>query len=68
MNWRLTGPYVGKIGSGESFGTHPAVRIYYSPEVVDWLCNGREGEIPDGAMIVKEMHKINKKLVLDSRR
>jgi len=65
MNWRLTGPYVGNIGSGENFGTHPAVRIYYSPEVIDWLCNGREGEIPDGAMIVKEMHSIDESLDIE---
>jgi len=37
VNWRLTGPYAGPIGSGFSFSTHPAVRIYYSPEVIDWL-------------------------------
>ena len=27
LNWRLTGPYVGTIGSGLSFGVHPAVRV-----------------------------------------
>ena len=48
---RDTGPYI----DGVSYGTHPAVRIYYSPEVYDWLQNGREGDIPDGAMIIKEM-------------
>lgn len=57
--WRLTGPYVGELGSGKSYGVHPAVRIWYSPEVVAWLCGGREGEIPDGAMIVKEMQAID---------
>jgi len=62
MNWRLTGPYVGAIGSGESFGAHPAVKIYYSPEVVEWLCNNREGELPDGSIIIKEMHSINQEL------
>ncbi len=56
--WRFTGPYVGSIGDGDSYGTHPAVRIYYSPEIIDWLCDGRDGEIPDGAVIVKEMHSI----------
>jgi hypothetical protein len=60
--WRFTGPYVGEIGSGSSYGTHLPVRIYYSPEVVDWLCNGRQGELPDGAMIVKEMHLIDEQL------
>ncbi len=49
---RDTGPYVG----GQYFGTHPAVRIYYSPEVVHWLKNGRQGDIADGAMIIKEMY------------
>lgn len=61
-NWRLTGPYVGMIGSGSSYGTHPAVKIYYSPEVVEWLCGGRTGDIPDGAAIIKEMHPIDEAL------
>ena len=62
-NWRLTGPYVGKPGDGASYGVHPAVKIYYSPEIIDWLCNGKkEGGIPDGAMIVKAMLPINEKL------
>ncbi len=56
--WRFTGPYVGEIGSGYSYGTHLPVRIYYSPEVIDWLCTGRQGALPDGAMIIKEMHVI----------
>lgn len=47
---RDTGPFL----DHESFGTHPAVRVYYSPEVIAWLEGGRVGEIPDGAMIVKE--------------
>jgi hypothetical protein len=63
MNWRMTGPYVGQIGLGEFFGVHStAVRIYYSPEVVGWLCDGRRGAIPDGAMIIKEQHPIDDKL------
>jgi hypothetical protein len=66
---RDTGPYV----RGKYYGTHPAVRIYYSPKVVYWMTGNpdywpegkasgaavpkapREGKIPDGAMIVKEM-------------
>lgn len=28
---------------------------YYSPEVVAWLKTGRQGRLPDGAVIVKEM-------------
>lgn len=56
LNWaedkgvRDTGPYVG----GSYYGVHPAVKIYYSPQVVRWLKDGRKGTIPDGAMIVKE--------------
>lgn len=62
-NWRMTGPYVGEPGKGLSYGVHPAVKVYYSPEVIDWLCDGRgEGEIPDGAMIVKTMHDIGPEL------
>jgi hypothetical protein len=49
---RDTGPYV----SGNYLGTHPAVRIYYSPGVMNWLVSGRINDIPDGAMIVKEMY------------
>ena len=66
---RDTGAYV----KGVSYGTHPAVRCYYSPKVMYWLTGDpsfwpegrdaglakpkkpREGEIPDGGMIVKEM-------------
>src|SRR3954447_13815935 len=47
---RDTGPYI----NGTYFGTHKAVRIYYSPGVMRWLTGGRTGPIPDGAMIVKE--------------
>ena len=43
--------------NGRYSGTHPAVRLYYSPEVIDWLVNGREGELPDGAVIIKEMYE-----------
>jgi mono/diheme cytochrome c family protein len=56
LNWaedkgvRDTGPYV----SGAYYGVHPAVKIFYSPEVVRWLKGGRKGLIPDGAMIIKE--------------
>ena len=58
LNWcvdkgvRDTGPFV----SGTYLGVHPAVRIYYSPGVMNWLVNGRVGNLPDGAMIVKEMY------------
>src|SRR5437870_5664707 len=51
---RNTGPF---ISTFLSFDTHAAVKVYYSPEVWDWLKNrNRQGEIPDGAMIVKEMY------------
>lgn len=49
--WRDTGPFL--LGTG--YGIHPAVRIYYSPEVLDWLKGGRKGKIADGAIVVKEM-------------
>ncbi|MCX7552371.1 hypothetical protein OS175_00650 [Marinicella sp. S1101] len=58
-DWRLTGPYKGPFGEGKSYGVHPAVRVYYSPEMVAWLCAGREGELPFGAMIIKEMANID---------
>lgn len=49
---RNTGPFVG----GTSFGTHPAVKIYYSPQAWEWLkARNRQGDVPDGTMIVKEM-------------
>jgi hypothetical protein len=48
---RDTGPFI----DGQSYGTHRAVRTYYSPEIWTWLNNG--GDIPDGATIVKEMYE-----------
>ena len=60
QNWvadnriRDTGPFI----NGTSFGTHNAVKIFYSPGVWDWLkLRNREGEIRDGAIIVKEMFR-----------
>lgn len=47
---RDTGSYV----DGKYYGTHPAVRVYYSPGVMHWLMNGHVGKIPDGEMIIKE--------------
>lgn len=47
---RDTGPWINDI----YYGTHKAARVYYSPAVMTWLTNNREGEIPDGAMIIKE--------------
>jgi hypothetical protein len=59
---RRTGPLVpvqsrtdGRV-SDTALGTHARVRVYYSEAVLDWLQRGREGTIPDGSMIVKEMY------------
>jgi len=57
-SWRFTGPIVGPTDGGSSYATHLPVRVFYSPEVIDWLCDGRKGELPDGAAIIKEMHLI----------
>jgi hypothetical protein len=49
---RNTGAFIG----GKSAGTHNAVKVFYSPQVWNWLkVKHRQGEIPDGAVIVKEM-------------
>ena len=49
---RDTGPLI----NGTYYGTHPAVRIFYSPKMMAWLTGGRVGDVPDGAMIVKEQY------------
>ncbi|HEU4561578.1 MAG TPA: hypothetical protein VFS20_27380 [Longimicrobium sp.] len=50
---RNTGPFI----DGRNFGTHPAVRVYYSPSVWEWMTvKNRQGRIPDGGIIVKEMY------------
>ena len=49
--WRDTGPFV----LDTNYGVHPAVRIYYSAGIIDWLEGGRKGAIPDGEIVVKEM-------------
>lgn len=49
---RDTGPYVDHV----MYGTHPAVRIYYSPEMIAWLRGGRRGAPADGAVIIKEQY------------
>lgn len=63
-SWRLTGPYEGCPPNGVNKGNHPAVRIYYSPQVIRWMCKHRQGDtqtkdgmsdLPDGSMIIKEM-------------
>jgi hypothetical protein len=49
---RNSGPFI----NGKSWGTHNSVKIYYSPESWSWLkARNREGDMPDGAMIIKEM-------------
>lgn len=56
LNWcmdkgvRDTGPF----RQGVYYGTHLAVRVHYSPAVMRWLIGGRQGSLPDGAMIIKE--------------
>src|SRR5215471_7893758 len=58
LNWcvdvgvRDSGPFINQV----NYGTHMAVRIYYSPEVSNWLLNGRVGAIADGAVIIKEQY------------
>jgi len=49
---RDTGPFF----HGVSYGTHPTVRVYYSPEIMAWLRNGRRGVPADGAVIIKEQY------------
>jgi hypothetical protein len=58
QNWttdreiRNTGPVI----AGNSFGTHNAVKVFYSPEAWEWLKKkDHQGEMADGAVIVKEM-------------
>ncbi|HEV7395584.1 MAG TPA: cytochrome P460 family protein [Pyrinomonadaceae bacterium] len=57
LNWcadkqlRDTGPFINTV----SYGTHPTVKVYYSPAVINWLLH-RETAIPDGSMIVKEQY------------
>ena len=49
---RDTGPYLDHV----MYGTHTAVRIYYSPEMMAWLRGGRRGVPADGAVIIKEQY------------
>ena len=56
---RDTGPYI----HGVSYGVHPTVRIYYSPEMMAWLRNGRRGAPADGAVIIKEQYEGGKPAV-----
>ena len=47
---RDTGPLMDNVDAI----VHPPVHIFYSREVSEWLRNGRQGAIPDGAVIIKE--------------
>ena len=49
---RDTGPYI----RGWYYGTHPVVRVYYSPEMIKWLNSDRLDHIPDGATMIKEQY------------
>jgi hypothetical protein len=53
---RDTGPYI----MGDYYGTHPAVRIWYSPEVAKWMkltaAQRAVTPIDDNGIIVKEMY------------
>jgi hypothetical protein len=50
---RNTGPFI----DGRNFGTHPAVRVYYSPRAWEWMtAKHRQGRMEDNAIIVKEMY------------
>ncbi len=63
--WRLTGPIVGNFyqqSPPSSYAAHIPVRVWYSPEIIGWLCRGRSGEIPDGAAIIKELRLVNDNL------
>jgi len=49
---RDTGPLM----AGTASIVHLPVHVYYSPEVSNWLLHGRQGDIPDGAVIIKEQY------------
>jgi hypothetical protein len=57
-HWRLSGDIEGcpSANSFATFGVHLLVRVWYSPEVVEWLCGDRSTELPVGATVVKEEH------------
>ena len=49
---RFSGPVI----EGFGFDTHQRVRVFYSDEVIKWLQDGRQGDIPNGSVIVKQMY------------
>jgi len=56
---RTTGPFiVHPSGEMENRGIHgsAAVKVYYSPQVWDWMQKNRVGVIADGGMIVKVLY------------
>jgi hypothetical protein len=66
---RDTGPWIGKYAdgkwTGQGFGTHAPVLIWYSPLMYEWLKKNRTEDgsapakaapVPDGAMMIKEMY------------
>ena len=67
---RDTGPFIATLAhgkwTGNDFGTHAPVLVWYSPEMMGWLHDNRPSDpakapatpapIPDGAIIVKEMY------------
>ena len=66
---RDTGPWVGTFAdgqwTGQGFGTHAPVLIWYSPLMYQWLKTNRAENgsapanappVPDGAMMIKEMY------------
>jgi hypothetical protein len=66
---RDTGPWIGTYSngqwSGQYYGTHAPVLIWYSPDFYAWLKTNRpetgpaptvEQPVPDGAIVVKEMY------------
>lgn len=55
---RSTGPYIAIGSVGNNYGVHPAVKIFYSPQMWNWMINGRQGDVPDGAMIIKEQYPL----------
>ena len=50
---RNTGPH---LSDDLDFGTHPSVRIYYSPDLWKWMEAGRKGKLAGHVMIVKEQY------------
>lgn len=61
--WRITAPMTIEVTGFDGdtpimtvdyAGTHPVVRVFYSPGVFQWLLNDRRDAIPDGEIIIKQ--------------